>query len=194
MKKINIIIASLFVVLLVFTGCSNTNKTIQINSSEKTITESFTGTIKKISNGKDGSSIILENDNGEQIKTVISISNLGLESGFDFSDIELGNILRVSGTTFEIQGMKHLTAKYAITMYSKIEKEECLSSGGTYNPEGMLQAYMCNLPAKDVGKSCKDSSECEGLCLQDGKCSIDTVNFGCIDILEKGELVTICID
>lgn len=79
-------------------------------------------------------------------------------------------------------------------MYSKEEETACLNNGGSYEKFGKLQAYDCNMPASDAGKTCADSSGCEGLCLAKGECSPNTINFGCIPLLEKGEEVTICID
>ena len=174
---------------------SELNNISSIDEPVVEITESFTGTITIIEDGKDGSTITLKNEKGEVIKSTISIPNLGPNTDFDFSNIKVGNKLRVSGSTFEIQGVKHLTAKHAITMFSKDKETKCIKEGGSYDPKGMLQVYMCNMPAKDFGKSCTDSSECEGMCLSETKsCSKDTINFGCINILEEGNPVTICID
>lgn len=81
--------------------------------------------------------------------------------------------------------------------YSDEQKKACELKGGKYQQLGMAQMWQCNMPAKDAGKNCKNSQECEGLCLaKNGKgfCSKSTHNFGCIPIIENGEEVTICID
>lgn len=77
---------------------------------------------------------------------------------------------------------------------TELDKKDCEAKGGTYDKYGIAQIYQCNLPATDEGEECTSSEQCEGLCLADGTCSKDTINFGCHDILEDGKAVTICID
>lgn len=171
--------------------CSHDGNTYTQVIEERT---SFKGTIVGIENGMDGSTVKLEDEEGRTIFATLSIPNLGPDTDFDFSNIEKENMIRVSGTTFEMSGKTYLTADYAITVYSKADKEKCESTNGTYEPFGMLQAYICNMPAKDAGQTCKDSSECEGLCTGKGVCSDLTDYDGCNEIMENGEVVTICID
>lgn len=157
--------------------------------------ESFRGEIIEIENGKDGSTLTLKNEDGIIIHSTVSIPNLGVDSTFNFEDVVIGNIIDVSGETFMMNDVKQLTAKYAVIIHSEKENGKCLENGGNYEKMGMLQMYQCNMPAKDSGKTCSDSKECEGSCLAETKtCSENTINFGCIPILENGEEVTICID
>ena len=43
--------------------------------------------------------------------------------------------------------------------------EQCASLGGTWLRAGMRGEEMCDVPTKDAGKSCKDSSECLSACV-----------------------------
>lgn len=78
-------------------------------------------------------------------------------------------------------------------------EQDCLDQGGAWGPQGRAQTDMCDLPATDAGKSCTDSSQCQGLCLASGTpatgaCSPRTINFGCHDIMADGSRMAICID
>ncbi len=78
-------------------------------------------------------------------------------------------------------------------------EQDCLDQGGAWGPQGLAQTDMCDLPATDAGKSCIDSSQCQGLCLASdtpstGACSPRTVNFGCHDVMADGAQMGICID
>lgn len=90
-----------------------------------------------------------------------------------------------------------LTLSLIFTGCSNSEKIECENQGGEYIEQGLSQSLTCVMPTKDFGKECIDSSECEGLCISEnnkGVCSEKDTNFGCNEILENGEIVTICID
>ena len=75
----------------------------------------FTGTITGIQHGRDGDVVKLTHRvTGEILYAVISIPNLGPESSFDFSAIELGNVLEVSGDEpFELGGKRQMAARSA---------------------------------------------------------------------------------
>ena len=73
-----------------------------------------------------------------------------------------------------------------------IDDAKCEASGGKI-VNGII-GEVCAMPTRDAGKACNDISECEGLCMSDGKCSELDNNFGCTDVLVEGEKVTICID
>lgn len=73
-----------------------------------------------------------------------------------------------------------------------LNDEKCKDSGGKV-VYGMI-GEVCAKPTSDVGKACIDISECEGLCMSNGKCSEWDNNFGCTEVLVEGETVTICID
>lgn len=77
---------------------------------------------------------------------------------------------------------------------SETRKENCETQGGKFDKLGMAQIEQCNTKTSDFNNTCSDSSECSGVCLKGGKCSEWTINFGCIEIVEDGKDVTICID
>lgn len=76
--------------------------------------------------------------------------------------------------------------------------KECLAKGGTYSKQGRLQAYRCVTQFSDAGKSCSDSSECQGSCLNSdtaieagtanvkGTCAVNDSPFGCHQTIEGG--------
>ena len=68
----------------------------------------------------------------------------------------------------------------------------CEAKGGKVVDSKMGE--VCAMPTADVGMRCTGSSQCAGLCLSDGACSSHDQNFGCTEILEDGEILTICID
>jgi len=79
-------------------------------------------------------------------------------------------------------------------------KQECEAKGGKWGLFGIALIERCNLPTSDGGKTCTDRSQCEGLCLAEnvnstvGKCTAWRMTFGCVNILENGTVMTICID
>lgn len=75
---------------------------------------------------------------------------------------------------------------------ANLDDKKCQASGGKV-VYGII-GEVCAMPTDDIGKVCDDISQCEGLCLSDGKCSEWDNNFGCTDVLVEGEPVTICID
>ena len=159
--------------------------------------ESFRGEIVKIEDDRDGLIISLKDDNGEIILATISVLNLSSNFGFNFSVIETGNIIEVTGDIFGTLEEKRLMAKRGFVVYDKNAELNCIINKGEYEARGMMQVYMCNIPTKDAGKSCNNMEDCEGICMSDdgkGVCSNWTVNFGCIPVIENGKEVTICID
>lgn len=85
--------------------------------------------------------------------------------------------------------------------------KECLAKGGTYSKQGRLQTYRCVTQFSDAGKSCTDSSECQGSCLNSdtaieagtssvkGTCAADDSLFGCRQLIEGGVAKgTLCVD
>jgi len=90
------------------------------------------------------------------------------------------------------------------------DEASCKAAGGLWT-RGMLPNHTCSMPASDYLKPCRSNGECEGLCKADatiedaksgayagkplrGSCSQYRTNFGCIPVLENGELTAICID
>lgn len=86
------------------------------------------------------------------------------------------------------------SASKSVEMLAK----ECLAKGGEYTKEGRLQAYRCVQQFSDAGKSCSDSSECQGKCTNSdtaieagtanvkGTCAVNDTPFGCRQTIEGG--------
>ncbi|AMT97006.1 MULTISPECIES: hypothetical protein [Psychrobacter] len=86
------------------------------------------------------------------------------------------------------------SASKSVEMLAK----ECLAKGGEYTKEGRLQAYRCVQQFSDAGKSCSDSSECQGKCTNSdtaieagktnvkGTCAANDTPFGCRQTIEGG--------
>ena len=58
---------------------------------------------------------------------------------------------------------------------------------------------ICNIPTQDAFKSCKDSNECDGLCILNettklGYCQEYTYKLGCFNVMSDGTITKLCID
>lgn len=85
-------------------------------------------------------------------------------------------------------------------------EKACKKSGGTWQPIGMRQSMACITKYPDAGKSCTDSSQCKGGCLdvtphdhvgdRIGKCKTDDDHFGCTTYLTQGKRdgPVLCVD
>lgn len=85
-------------------------------------------------------------------------------------------------------------------------EKACKKSGGIWKPVGMRGSMACITKYPDAGKSCTDSSQCKGGCLDMtpynhkgnpiGKCREDDDVHGCFSYLKKGERggSNMCID
>lgn len=86
-------------------------------------------------------------------------------------------------------------------------EDECRKVGGVWWSPGMPGnpgPKICDLPTKDNGKACSESSECEGYCLSStkffiplftkGKCSGSIHLVGCNNVLEAGSVKEVCVD
>ena len=90
---------------------------------------------------------------------------------------------------------EEVIAQYPAAL-SETQRTDCIARGGyidlvTFNTEG------CVIRTKDAGKSCSDSSECDGACLAPlalaegtpaiGTCASEAgMFFGCTNIVTKG--------
>ncbi len=96
----------------------------------------------------------------------------------------------------------HLCSKF-----THQQLKECTKQGGKLEKQGMAQCYLCTIEYADAGKTCSDSSECDGACLnygdfipagktnQKGQCSKDNSPFGCYQKIEKGMAKhAMCVD
>jgi len=88
---------------------------------------------------------------------------------------------------------------------------QCKASGGKVEKVGMVGTPACVIPAADAGKTCSDSSECQGRCLVEdwegdrpppigtkskGMCEASNLTFGCIAEVRRGRIATpfVCVD
>lgn len=75
---------------------------------------------------------------------------------------------------------------------------ECINNNGI--PRWSPTGPFCSLKTSDGGKTCTDSSQCEGLCLAEnensksGKCSDIKSGIGCVLEMDKGEVFEVCYD
>lgn len=98
---------------------------------------------------------------------------------------------------------------------SKIKTEkECKTAGGVWGQIGLFPEEQCNLPTKDGGRECTDSSQCEGKCVakltdeeraevysdkepvrKSGGCTEMTVTTGCLAEVRDGVVKgVLCFD
>ena len=82
------------------------------------------------------------------------------------------------------------------TEFSHFDKLKCLIDRGEYKAYGLIGAYQCNMLTKDGGTACRDSNDCEELCLakDGGTCSYWTLNFGTNVVLENGKVTYLHVD
>jgi len=80
--------------------------------------------------------------------------------------------------------------------------QSCKAQGGSWQPVCMLGSEYCVLSYADAGKSCTDSSQCQGKCLvvsakiqPTGQCQLNNNPCGCFSSMENGQaLPGLCID
>jgi hypothetical protein len=85
-------------------------------------------------------------------------------------------------------------------------REDCLTSGGNWGPQGMFRNGGCVRRMADAGKQCGDQSECQGKCIYTGppvplgtpvtgQCSASDRTFGCFDRVRDGQYAgRLCVD
>jgi hypothetical protein len=85
------------------------------------------------------------------------------------------------------------------------DQASCQALGGRWGAIGIFPAKVCNLPTKDAGKVCSDSSECDGDCIAElskaqleqamrfratfhtnGKCTAWKMVLGCKPVVRNG--------
>lgn len=83
-----------------------------------------------------------------------------------------------------------------LDMDNPTERLACEDKGGKFMQAGLSGNWVCVLPTKDAGKSCKTNSDCSGFCMAETRsCSPVTPFYGCHDVLiENGQQATICVD
>lgn len=80
-------------------------------------------------------------------------------------------------------------------------KTACIARGGIWGgtETGRGRISGCNLPTKDAAAPCKDSSQCQSLCLQQsdgsGRCHAYEKYKGCGILVRNGQDVSVlCVD
>ena len=84
-------------------------------------------------------------------------------------------------------------------------QKQCVALGGTLQQAGRMGRYACYAQYADGGKTCSDSSECDGDCraigdaqtgqAAKGQCTPDNVPFGCYAEVENGVVGPyLCVD
>lgn len=72
---------------------------------------------------------------------------------------------------------------------------DCWTNGDDWHRR--YAEWICNFPAKDAGKPCTKSRQCQGACLAarpgSGACSESTLLSGCINLFEEGNVIPVCI-
>lgn len=98
---------------------------------------------------------------------------------------------------YERKGSANIPTKYSCVRSKKIAEAQetekaCLSAGGQWKGDrrGRGRITGCMLKTNDKGKSCKDSSECESVCVN-YSCYAWSDYLGC-GVVENGQVV--CID
>lgn len=189
----------------------------ELNVDEKT--NGFIGEVVNIKVEKDGFSVTLQALHSQDtVIAVISPANLGPNSDFDFADVALGNLLKVTGEQFSLGQQSHMAARSALS-YQRVaianraatsqERSACLLAGGEIGKVGRLQTDQCVQVYPDAGSSCSDSKACFGQCLIStddantlargaqvtGACSASNNSFGCKALVEGGRYNgVLCID
>lgn len=180
--------------------------------------DQFVGKIIEIEPGTDGSTVLLTNERtGQMLDTVISLPNLGFDSGFNFDHIQLGNTLKVYGESFELNDRNRIAARIAksyvpVDIQNKrataTERALCESLGGMINKAGKAQFDMCVQTFSDTNETCLDASDCFGRCVVGGSsdnltrgeaitgvCEMNNEYFGCTPLVTNGQYEgTLCVD
>ncbi|MFK7780027.1 MAG: hypothetical protein QM490_02670 [Candidatus Gracilibacteria bacterium] len=122
MKKILTTIGLISLTGLVSCSQNDVNHNLNIDKQSQTRSEiseiqdkvsTIVGKIVEIKDGKDGSQIVIRDNSGYEYTSILSIPNLGTNSKFDFSDIKIGNTLKLKGDMFKIGEKNNLIPKYA---------------------------------------------------------------------------------
>ena len=107
-----------------------------------------------------------------------------------------------------IQGRVNLNILTEVKKVQQVsDKTACEKTGGKWQKRGSEPAsvYSCIMPAKDAGKACTDSSQCQSLkCIPPntavsgsrttGKCYGWEYYVGCTPVVEKGVAQAVCPD
>ena len=119
------------------------------------------------------------------------------DTGVDTS-INTGIIKATVTDVFDYQDCVHPPTEYV---------QVCTARGSKFLQQGKLGCYRCIVSYDDAGKSCQDSTDCQGSCdvggeyvatgttKQIGQCSTDSSAFGCRQTIENGIAGSaICVD
>lgn len=105
---------------------------------------------------------------------------------------ESGPFVGFEGKPLKVGGVTDNAVQEALTA----DPAACAKAGGAIQPVCMMQKPMCVIAFKDAGKTCSDSSECQGRCeiegraepmkAATGKCRSSNDPCGCFQLVEKG--------
>ena len=97
------------------------------------------------------------------------------------------------------EGAEPVAPDWAQTAPGETETaESCVAKGGEW--QRRFIGYFCNYPTNDAGKPCKTGAQCDGECIAErpdseyGACSEFRVVFGCINFMDEGKVMPMCID
>ena len=89
---------------------------------------------------------------------------------------------------------------------AEVDAQACAAQGGVVRKVCMRGIPRCVVPYSDAGKQCRDSDECQGRCLIDGKagqvgapavgyCQKEDDPCGCFTTVEDGKISSgLCVD
>ncbi|NCP67835.1 hypothetical protein GW756_05790 [bacterium] len=118
MKNFNFNLVALFVLGILLVGCETASSS-QITPNETSMenTENQLTTLEvevlSVRAEKDGYTVALEANAGENYEGVFSIPNMGPDRTFDFADLAPGNSLSVTAEMWEGEDGKHLLVRSA---------------------------------------------------------------------------------
>jgi hypothetical protein len=111
---------------------------------------------------------------------------------------------RASGTPFAYERFEckdsHAYPRFVVA------RNQCLSEGGNWGPQGMSHHGLCVRTMADGGKSCTEAADCQGKCIYNGphvpqgtpvpgKCSVSDLGFGCFNLVRDGKYAArLCAD
>lgn len=205
---------------LLLTSCLHNQvdtKTIVKTSGE--LHKSFAGKITSVKETDAGVLVDLQSVKGQKtVPVLVAKRNLrGAKGNFDFSQLAVGNMLKVVGHASKSAPDSRLTAHHALAFVplkfkdveaTTEEKLQCQKLGGKVVPAGMRQADHCEYKLPDGGQVCSNHSDCLGECLlpdsvkglqhgeaTKGLCAKSNLPYGCRALVNDGVFEgTLCVD
>jgi hypothetical protein len=78
----------------------------------------------------------------------------------------------------------------------ELQRLACERRGGSLGPGPGTGSFLCVMPARDSGKTCARSTDCDGECLSRSRtCAPVTPLRGCHDVLDRaGRTTRLCLN